>query len=88
MPRDGTIPVPRPPQPEPPRPPTREEILANIRQQNSGHLVEQVINLEADKAVLTNELTVARRRIAELERAEAERLTAMVEPSDADASAP
>jgi hypothetical protein len=49
------------------KPPTREEILANIRQQNSGHLIEQIISLEADKAVLINELVTARRRISELE---------------------
>lgn len=66
MPRDGTIPQ------KPPQPPSREEIIANIRQQNSGHLIEQVINLEADKAVLTNELVLLRRRIAELEREAAE----------------
>jgi hypothetical protein len=69
------------PAPQPPKPPSREEIIASIRQQNSGHLVEQVINLEADKAVLLNELSVARRRIAELER-----LVAPVEPADADAA--
>lgn len=64
MPRDGTF------QQQPPRPasPTREEILAHIRQQNSGHLIEQIISLEADKAVLMNELAAARRRIAELEQ--------------------
>lgn len=77
MPRDGTLPA-----PQPPKPPSREEIIANIRQQNSGHLVEQVINLEADKAVLANELSLARRRIADLERQ-----LAPVEPEDADASA-
>lgn len=74
MPRDGIMPA-----PQPPKPPSREEIIASIRQQNSGHLVEQVINLEADKAVLLNELTVARRRIAELERQ-----LAPVESADAD----
>lgn len=73
MPRDGTLPS-QPPQP--PKLPTREEILANIRQQNSGHLVEQVISLEADKAVLTNENVLLRRRVAELEAA----LPAPVEP--------
>lgn len=63
MPRDGTLPQP------PQRPaPTREEILAHIRLQNSGHLIEQVIGLEADKAVLMNELVAAKRRIAELEK--------------------
>lgn len=77
MPRDGTMPA-------PPllKPPSREEIIASIRQSNSGHLVEQVINLEADKAVLANELSLARRRIADLERQ-----LAPVEPEDADASA-
>lgn len=77
MPRDGTLPT-----PPPPKPPSREEIIASIRQSNSGHLVEQVINLEADKAVLMNELSLARRRIADLERQ-----LAPVEPIDADASA-
>lgn len=64
MPRDGTMPAPKQ---RPERPPTREEILANIRQANSGHLIEQVISLEADKAVLMNELVAARQRVAELE---------------------
>lgn len=59
--------MPPAPQPPAPRPPTREEIIANIRQQNSGHLIEQIIELEADKAVLVNELITAKRRIKELE---------------------
>lgn len=66
MPRDGMLPQQPPPQQ---RQPTRDEILANIRQQNSGHLIEQIISLEADKAVLINELVAARKRIAELEAA-------------------
>ena len=78
MPRDGTIPSPPPQQPQ--RPPTRDEIIATIRQQNSGHLIEQIINLEADKAVLINELVVARKRIAELEGPK------LVEPTDARAA--
>lgn len=64
MPRDGTLPQP----PTEPRQPTREEILHQIRQQNSGHLIEQVISLEADKIVLTNECATLRRRVAELEK--------------------
>lgn len=73
--RDGTMPAPQPPRPE--RTPSREEILANIRQQNNGHLIEQIISLEADKTVLINELVAARRRIAELEKPQ------LVEPTDA-----
>lgn len=72
----GELPRPQPPRPE--RTPTRDEILAQIRQANSGHLIEQVINLEADKAVLMNELAAARRRIAELEAQ-----PATVEPTEA-----
>lgn len=71
MPRDGT--------PSAPKLPTREEILAQLRQQNSGHLIEQIINLEADKAVLMNEIVILRRRLAEIERA-------TVEPTDAGAA--
>lgn len=67
MPRDGAL-----------QPPTREEILANIRQQNSGHLVEQIISLEADKAMLSNEIVLLRQRIAQLE--------STVEPINADAA--
>lgn len=67
--------------PKLPMPPTREQILAQIRQQNSGHLIEQIIELEADKADLTNRLAAALRRVAELER---DRVTA--EPTDAGAA--
>lgn len=48
--------------------PTREEILANIRERNSGHLIEQIIGLEADKVMLGNEIRFLRFRIEELER--------------------
>lgn len=74
MPFDGTR------QQPPPKMPTRDEIIAQIRQQNSGHLVEQIISLEADKAVLINELVAARKRIAELEGPK------LVEPVNASAA--
>lgn len=57
MPRDGN-----------PQVPTRDEIIANIRQQNSGHLIEQIIGLEADKVVLMNEVRVLQLRVRELEQ--------------------
>ena len=47
--------------------PTRDEIIANIRMQNSGHLIEQIINLEADKIVLANEISRLVRKIKEFE---------------------
>lgn len=60
-------------------PPSRQQIEANVRVQIGGQFVEQIVGLEADKAMLQNELTLARRRIAELEA----RL-APVEPAHAD----
>lgn len=59
MPRDGNIPQ----EPEAPRRPTREEIV--LAQRND--LCAQLMNAEADKAMLMNELAALRRRIAELE---------------------
>lgn len=56
MPRDGAL-----------QPPTREEIIANIRQQSIANFIEQIINLEADKAMLTNDNVLLRQRIAQLE---------------------
>jgi hypothetical protein len=70
-----------PNQPPPAPLPTREQIIAGIRQQNSGHLIEQVINLEADKAVLSNQVIALRQRIAELERE-----IATVETTNGDAA--
>lgn len=59
MPRDGNLPQ----KPEQPRPPTREEII--LAQRND--LCAQLMDAEAAKAMLINELAAARQRIAELE---------------------
>lgn len=59
--------------------PTRDEILRSIRERNNGHLIEQVIGLEADKIELINEVRLLRLRIEDLERQLAKR-PMMAEP--------
>jgi hypothetical protein len=75
VPRDGTLPN-KPPMPPAPKPPTREELVLGQRNQ----MVAQLLDAEADKAMMMTELVVLRRRIAELEKQ-----LAPVEPTaDAD----
>jgi len=63
MPRDGNLPS-NSQMPQAPRQPTREELVLGQRNQ----MVTQLLDAEADKALLVNEVVTLRRRVAELEK--------------------